>query len=90
MQLFLPQLSIDYACEPVFDICKNNKWKYLIRFNEGRIKSIAKEFSTLKVIEGKKNESCTWINEIDYNHSKVNLIEAEIEDESGIKRAMFS
>ena len=76
-----------YACEPVFDICRNNNWKYLIRFKEGRIKSVAKEFSTLKVIEGKKNESCTWINEIDYNQSKINLIEAETKDESGINKS---
>ncbi len=76
-----------YACEPVFDICRNNNWKYLIRFKEGRIKSVARESSTLKVIEGNKKESCTWINEIDYNQSKVNLIEAEIKDESGINKS---
>jgi hypothetical protein len=33
------------------------------------------------------DESCTWINEIDYNYSKVNLIEAEIGDESGINKS---
>ncbi len=24
-----------YACEPVFDICKNNNWDYIIRYKEG-------------------------------------------------------
>jgi hypothetical protein len=69
-----------YACDPVFEICSNNKWKYLIRFKEGRIKSVAKEFSIIKEIEGKSSEKCTWINSIVYNKREVNLIEAEIED----------
>ncbi|KYH24957.1 hypothetical protein CLTEP_28170 [Clostridium tepidiprofundi DSM 19306] len=28
-----------YACEPVFEICNKNKWKYLLRFKEGRVNS---------------------------------------------------
>lgn len=70
-----------YACEPVFEICTNNKWRFLIRFKEGRIKSIAEEFNSLKEFEGKKNENCTWVNDIAYNERTVNLIETEIEEE---------
>ena len=69
-----------YACEPVFEICSNNNWKYLIRFKEGRIKSVANEFNIIKELEGKKNEECTWINDIVYNQRMVNLIEAEIKE----------
>lgn len=69
-----------YACEPVFEICTKNEWKYLIRFKEGRIKSVAKEFNTIKEIEGKENEQCTYINGIVYNQRTINLIEAEIEE----------
>jgi len=69
-----------YACEPVFEICGNNQWKYLIRFKDGRIKSIASEFNTIKNIERKAGEKCTWTNGIVYNKRTVNLIEAEIED----------
>ena len=68
-----------YACEPVFEICDSNKWKYLIRFKEGRIKSVASEFNTIKDIERKAGEKCTWTNGIVYNKRTVNLIEAEIE-----------
>ena len=75
-----------YACEPVFEICSNNKWKYLIRFKEGRIKSVAKEFNTIKELEGKKSEKCTWINDIVYNQRVVNLIEAEIEEGADDKK----
>jgi len=68
-----------YACEPVFEICDSNKWKYLIRFKEGRIKSVASEFNSIKDIERKAGEKCTWTNGIAYNKRAVNLIEAEIE-----------
>ena len=74
-----------YACEPVFEICGNNTWKYLMRFKEGRIKSIANEFGIIKDIENrnarkeKSSESSVWANDIVYNKRTVNLIETEIE-----------
>lgn len=37
-----------YACESVFSRCGEYKWKYLCRFKEGRIKSIASEFKSIK------------------------------------------
>lgn len=40
-----------YACEPVFEHCDDYQWKYLFRFKEGRIKSIANEFEKIKGIE---------------------------------------
>ncbi len=75
-----------YACEPIFEICSNNNWKYLIRFKEGRIKSVANEFNIIKELEGKKNEECTWINDIGYNERAVNLIEAEIKESEDDKK----
>jgi len=40
-------LSMDslYACEPVLEICRANNWKYMIRFKEGSIKSVAEKFN---------------------------------------------
>jgi hypothetical protein len=75
-----------YACEPVFEICSSNNWKYLVRFKEGRIKSVAREFNIIKGLEGKKTGDCTWINDIVYNQRVVNLIETEIEEDSGDKK----
>jgi len=51
-----------YACAPVFQICKENEWGFLIRFKEGSIPSLAKEFQTIlgmgenegKIIEEEK------------------------------------
>jgi len=67
-----------YACEPVFKICDKNKWKFLLRFKEGSIKSIAEEFNALKLIDGKRNEKCVWVRDVAYNERTVNVIETEI------------
>lgn len=75
-----------YACESVFEICSSNNWKYLFRFKEGRIKSVAKEFNTIKELEKTGNEQCTFINGIVYNQRTVNLIEAEIEEDTDNKK----
>lgn len=36
-----------YACEPVFGICKENKWKYLIRYEDGSIPTLAGEYQSI-------------------------------------------
>lgn len=81
-----------YACEPVFEICNKNGWKYLMRFKEGRIKSVAEEFHILKGTETKTNLNeketivSTWINDIAYNERTVSLIEAEVEVKNNDKK----
>ncbi len=64
-----------YACEPVFEICNKNKWKYLLRFKEGRIKTLWAEFQQLKKVEINKSENSSWIKEIGYGDRTVNIIE---------------
>lgn len=71
-----------YAIEPVFKVCDDYKWKFLIRFKEGRIKSVAHEFSKLKEFDGEKIDHCTWVNEINYNERTLNLIEMALEKEA--------
>ncbi|MEI6297515.1 MAG: transposase family protein [bacterium] len=70
-----------YACEPVFKICDDYRWRFLIRFKEGSIKSVANEFNIIKELEVEKIENCKWVNEISYNQRKVNVIEAVVEDD---------
>lgn len=64
-----------YACKPVIDICKENEWKYIIRFKEGAIPSLYKEFET---IVAKANESTKanyeYVTKLDYQEEKVNVI----------------
>lgn len=64
-----------YACTRLFDICKENKWKYILRFKEGSIPSIAKEFNIIKKIETNEEKGFNFVNEIDYNDKKINVAE---------------
>lgn len=75
-----------YACEPVFEICRENQWHYLLRFKEGRIKTVAEEFRLIKGLEEKKRGNGIWVNGIDYNQCPVNLIEAEEEAKDGDRK----
>ena len=64
-----------YASKSVIDICKGNKWKYIIRFKEGKIPTLYEEFKT--VVE-KNNESnkanYEYVTNIDYRGEKLNII----------------
>ncbi|MDC3413823.1 transposase family protein [Aquibacillus sp. 3ASR75-11] len=76
-----------YTCEGVFDICEENKWKYMLRFKEGRISSVADEFAKLKLLESdNKLEDICWVNGIAYNQRKLNLIECELDEQDGNKK----
>lgn len=73
-----------YACETVFKVCKDNKWKYLIRFKEGRIKTIASEFAAIKDFEeNTQQDDRFWVNEISYNERTTNVMEATIKMKDG-------
>ena len=69
-----------YACEPVFELCTKNKWKYILRFKEGRIKSIKEEFNAIRKLEQKSESKLYFVNEIAYNLRKINLIETKIKE----------
>lgn len=36
-----------YACGPVFDICKKNKWEFLIRYKNGSIPTLAEDYKAI-------------------------------------------
>lgn len=71
-----------YASEPVFKICDDNRWNFLIRFKEGSIKSVAREFEVIKELDCEKQGNCKWVNKIGYNERFLNVIEAVIEDKA--------
>jgi len=88
-----------YACEGVFKLCDEYGWKFLIRYKEGRIKSVGEEFEAIKKIEGmslrkregdiEREDNIFWANEISYNERLVNLIEFVDKGEEGEKRYVF-
>lgn len=68
-----------YANKLVLEICKENGWKYIIRFKEGAIPSLYNEFET---VVAKANESTNestikdyeYVTGLDYQEEKVNII----------------
>jgi hypothetical protein len=79
-----------YACEGVFKTCDEYKWKHLLRFKQGRIKSIAAEFEMIKNIEKiDRDQDIFWTNDISYNDRTVNLFEATIEVKGERKQYVF-
>lgn len=61
-----------YASKPVMDICRKYQWDYIIRFKDGSIPYIAKEYEAIPEKESIGNSE--YINEIDYEGHKVNLL----------------
>ena len=73
-----------YACGPVFDLCKEYGWHYIIRFKDGSIKTVAEEFHALKDIEPKQSwtkanpestQTYKYVLKIQYQAHEVNVAE---------------
>ena len=64
-----------YASKPVMDICKKNNWKYIIRFKEGSIPTLYKEFETIVATDNEsKIENYQFVTKLDYQENKTNII----------------
>lgn len=81
-----------YPNNTVFNICKENKWEYIITLKDGNLPSVWEEVnSLLKITEDNKtarhiirpNKEITatskWINQIDYKTHKLNWISTKEE-----------
>lgn len=65
-----------YANKTIIDICKENGWKYIIRFKEGSIPSLYKEFETIvKINNESKKKGYSYVTDLDYQGNKLNIIE---------------
>ena len=65
-----------YACEPVIQTCKENKWGYIIRLKEERLKLLGEEIKGLEKAEKENREIIYW-NNIKYG-------EVEFEKEANV------
>lgn len=64
-----------YAKKTIMDICKENGWKYIIRFKEGTIPTLYKEFKSIVEKENESNrENYEYVTKIDYEEEKINII----------------
>ena len=51
-----------YACEPVIDLCRENKWGYILRLKEERMKLLGEEVKGLEKAEVIDKETMYWNN----------------------------
>ena len=64
-----------YANKPVMDICEEKGWKYIIRFKEGAIPSLYKEFETIEKTDNEsKIEQYSYVTQLDYQSKKTNIV----------------
>lgn len=49
-----------YACQPVIDVCKGNKWQYILRLKEDRMKLLGEEVKGLEKSENSKEKIKYW------------------------------
>ena len=73
-----------YACAPVFDVCGQNNWRFIIRFKDGSIPSVAEDFHALKGMEPAQCVSTTeegvtktwrYVTGIPYQSQTLNIVE---------------
>jgi hypothetical protein len=78
-----------YAADPVFSLCEEYGWHYIIRFKDGSIPTVAKEFHVLKNMEStqvwsKSEDGITktyrYVTAIPYQSHKLNMVEYEESD----------
>jgi predicted transposase YbfD/YdcC len=80
-----------FAGEPVFKICEDNGWSYLIVFKEGKMPVVFAEYEALKKMGAKQEfvfrpamtcrQVYRWVNDIDYGGRKLNAFEC-VEEKS--------
>lgn len=51
-----------YACKPVIEICNNNKWQYILRLKEERMKKLGEEITGIEKAEKTEKEIKYWNN----------------------------
>ena len=53
-----------YACEPVMGVCKQNKWEYILRLKEERMKRLGEEIKGIEKAEKEEKTIKYWNNVI--------------------------
>ena len=65
-----------YACAPVFQICKENRWEFLIRYKDGSIPTLAEEFHT--IIKMGEHQEWSQIGKKEYKRKSRENVKHEI------------
>ena len=80
-----------YANSPMFELCREYGWAYIIRFKDGSIKTVAEEFHALKNVEteqswvrndGNITKAYRYVLNIPYQEHSLNVVEYEQSDKN--------
>lgn len=58
-----------YACDPVITVCRKNKWEYILRLKEDRLKLLGEEIKCLEKAE--KKEKIKYWNNLKYGEVRI-------------------
>jgi len=73
-----------YACKPVFNLCREHAWKFLITFKRGSLPALFQEFETLRDLspkhrsenqQGKIHQHFAWVNDLSYEGHRLSALE---------------
>jgi hypothetical protein len=74
-----------FACQRVFQLCKDNGWDYLVVFKEGRMPAVFAEYEALQRMGAKQEvifwpsrtcrQTYRWVNDIEYEGMRLNALE---------------
>jgi hypothetical protein len=73
-----------YACGPVFDLCRQNDWRYLITFKEGSAPAVFADYESLKKAAGVAphrhvaedvTQTYEWVHGVAFSGHSVNVLE---------------
>lgn len=73
-----------YACGPVFDLCRDNDWRYIITFKEGSAPAVFGDYESLKKAAGAAphrhvqpavQQTYEWVHGVSFSGHAVNVLE---------------
>lgn len=92
-----PQLKICllldslYVCGPVFTLCRQKGWAWIVTFKEGSAKAVFADYEQLLAAGGgrlersvdKTQRAYGWVNDVDFSSQQVNVLECRETDATG-------
>ena len=65
-----------YTCDPVISTCRKNKWEYILRLKEDRLKLLGEEIKCLEKAE--KQEEIKYWNNLKYQRTRGSLLSPHV------------
>jgi len=81
-----------YACKPVFDICRRNKWHFIFTLKEGSLPALFGEFETLRDLSPQNrtthrhedvSQQFAWVNDLEHKGGLLSAFECREQTDAG-------